>query len=118
MLVQKLNLGIMLRALQHDFRSAEAIAAMNDRHLGSEASEEDRFLHGRIAAADHDDFFSGEKETVASRAGRHTVADQLVFVGQSQPPGRSAAGDDQCLRVDLMLAEMEQERAAGSDRRW
>ena len=58
----------MLRALEHDLRGAESIAAMNDRHLGGKASEEERFLHGRVAAADHDDFLSGKKEAVARRA--------------------------------------------------
>ena len=96
---QELNFLVVLRAFQHDLRSAEAVAAMNDRHLRGEARQEKRFLHGRIPAANHDNFFSGEKESVAGSARRNAVTDQLLLVRQSQPARRRATGDDQSLGV-------------------
>ena len=80
---QELNLRVLLGALEHDLRGAEGIAAMNDRHLGGEAGEEDGFFHGGVAAADHDDFLAGEKEAVAGRAGGHAVADELLLMRQA-----------------------------------
>ena len=38
------------------------------------------------------------------------MADQLLLVGQTQPARGGAAGDDQSLRVHLMLAEVKQKR--------
>ncbi len=38
------------------------------------------------------------------------MADEFLLVRQAQPPRRSATGDDQRLRVYLMLAEMQQKR--------
>src|SRR5208283_3728460 len=92
---EELNLGVVLGSLQHDF--------------GGKTGEEQSLLHCGIAPADHRDFFSREKEAIAGGAGGYAVADQLLFVGQSQPPRRGAAGDDQGLGVDLMFAEMKQE---------
>ena len=80
---------------------------MNECDLGSKTSEEQSLLHGGISAADYHDFLSREKEAVASGAGGNAVTDQLLFVGQSQPTSRSAAGDDQGLSVYLVLAEMK-----------
>ena len=65
---KKFNFLVLLRPVEHDFGSAKLIAAMNQRHLGGEAGEEDRFLHGRVAAADDRDFLSGKKEAVAGGA--------------------------------------------------
>ena len=108
---QELDLRMLLRALEHDLRGAEGVAAMNDRHFGGEAGEEDRFLHGGIAAADHHDFLSRKEEAVARRARRHAVADQLLLMRQAQPARRGAAGNDQSLGVNLLNAEMQQKRA-------
>src|ERR1700729_2946299 len=94
---EKLNLVIMLRTIQHDFGSTEASPPMNERDLGSKASEEQGFLHCGIAAADHHNFLPRKEEAITGGARRNPVADELVLVGQSQPPRRSAGGDDQGL---------------------
>src|SRR5271170_3888835 len=108
---EEVDLFVVLGAVQHDFGSTKAVAAVNERDLGGKTSEEQSFLHGGVATADHRNFFSRKEEPVACGAGRNTVADELLLVGQPQPPGGSAAGDDERLRVHLVLAEMEQERA-------
>ena len=79
MLVQELDLGIGARAVQHDLRGAEFIAAMDQRHLCAEAREEVGFFHGGIAAADHHDLLAAVKEAVAGGAGTDAVADQLLL---------------------------------------
>lgn len=55
---EEMNLVVLLSAIQHDFGGAKAFATMNERDLGGETSEECGFLHGGIAAPDHDNFFS------------------------------------------------------------
>src|SRR5271165_7174973 len=106
---EELNLGVVLGSLQHDLGGTERVSPVNQRNFGGKTGEEQSLLHCGIAPADHRDFFSREKEAIAGGAGGYAVADQLLFVGQSQPPRRGAAGDDQGLGVDLMFAEMKQE---------
>jgi hypothetical protein len=46
-------LRVAARALEHDPRRAELVAAVDDRDLGREPGQERRLLHRRVAAADH-----------------------------------------------------------------
>jgi hypothetical protein len=107
---KKMNLGVLLCPFEHDLRGAKVLAAMNERNLCREASQEDRLFHGRVSAPDDDDFFAREKKSVAGRARRNAMANELLLVGQSEPACRRAAGDDERLCVHLVLAEMKQER--------
>ena len=79
---EELDLRIAARAIQHDLRSAESIAAMHQGHFSAEAREEVGLFHGGIAAAHHHDLLAAIKESVAGGAGADAVADQLLFVGQ------------------------------------
>src|SRR5579863_3026066 len=88
---EELNLVIFLSPIEHDLGSSEIIPAVNQRDLGGEAGEEERFFHGRVAAADHDNFLAREKEAVARGTGGYAVADELLLVRQAQPTGRSSA---------------------------
>src|SRR6185312_503986 len=92
---QELDLLVLAGALQHDFGSAEMIAAMDDGDLGSKTREEQRFFHGGIAAANHSDRLAVEEEAVAGRARGNAVTDQRLFAWQSQPTRRRATGDNQ-----------------------
>jgi len=107
---KELDLRVLLCPFEHDLGSAKAAAAMNKRYLGGKASEERRLFHSGVATAHHHDFLSGKEKAITGCARGNTMADELLLVGQAQPPGGSAAGDDQRLRMDLMLAKMEQER--------
>jgi hypothetical protein len=80
----------MFLLIQHDLGGAKVFAAMDHRDLGPEARQEVGLFHGGIAAADHHDFAIAVESPVASCARRDAVADQLLFVGQAQPAGRSA----------------------------
>src|SRR6202040_1354231 len=52
-------------AIEHDFRSAKFVAAVNQIQPGRVTGEEAGFLHRSIAAADDGDGFAAEKEAVA-----------------------------------------------------
>src|ERR1700692_402669 len=67
---KEVNLAVALSAIQHNFGGAKVLAAVNQRHLGGEASEESSFFHSGVAAADDYDFFSREKKAVAGGTGR------------------------------------------------
>ena len=106
----ELDLVVFLGALQHDLRSTEFIAAMNYRNLGREAGQEERLLHRRVSATNHRNFFPGEEKPIASGARGDSVANQSLLVRQSQPPSRSATGDDNRLRLHLVFAHLQAER--------
>src|SRR6266852_2241001 len=56
------DLRVRARALLHDLRGAQFIAAMNDGHLWGELRQEGRLLHRRVAAADDDDLLVLEEK--------------------------------------------------------
>ena len=84
---------------------------MNDGDLAREPRKEERLFHRGVAAADHYNFFPTEKESIAGRAGRNAVTNQLLFVGQPEPARRSSTGDDQRIGMDLVLANVQDEGA-------
>ena len=64
----EVDLGVRLGAVDHDLGGAQFVAAVDDRHLVGEASEERRLLHGRVAAANNHHVLAPEEESVARRA--------------------------------------------------
>ncbi|TKS57792.1 MAG: hypothetical protein EWM73_03733 [Nitrospira sp.] len=66
---QERDLLVLRRAVLHDFGSAQLVAAMDDRDLGSELGQEGRFLHRTVAATDDNQFLSLEKKPVAGCTG-------------------------------------------------
>jgi len=105
--------GVADGALQHDLGGAELLAPMQQRYLGGEAGEEERFFHGGIASADHGNLFAGEEEAVAGSAGADAVTDEGLLGGQSEPARRGSAGDDEGAGVNGLAAEIEREGALG-----
>src|SRR6266850_1560701 len=103
-------LGITARPVEHDLRSAKLIAAMNERDLAGEASQESGLFHRRVAPSDHSDFFTGEEEAVAGGAGGNSASDQRLLVRQSQPTCRRPASNDERARVDRILTQTQPER--------
>ena len=55
----------------------------------------ERFLDGRIAAADDDDLLAAEEKPVAGRTGRDAEAAEHLFARQSKPARLRAGGEDQ-----------------------
>ncbi len=100
---QEVNFLIVLGAVQHDFRGAELVAAMDERDFRGEAGEECSFFHGGVAAPDYGDFLAREKEAIAGGAGRDAVPDQRLFARQPEPACGGATGDDESASVESCL---------------
>ena len=107
---EELDLGIMPRAIQHDFGGAELVAAVDQRDFAAEAGEEIGLFHGGIAAAHHHDLLAAVEEAVAGGAGADAVADQLLLGFQAQPARRGAGGDDHGAGFDPLAFDVEAER--------
>src|ERR1700688_1709137 len=61
-------------AIEHDFRSAKFVAAVDQIQPGGVTGEEAGFLHGGIATADDGDGFVTKKEAVAGGTGGDPAA--------------------------------------------
>ena len=93
--VAELDGGVFLGALEHDGAGAELLGAVDEGDLGGEAGEEERFLHGTVAAADDRDLLAGGEESVAGGAGADAVADKRLLGGEVEPAGAGSGGDDE-----------------------
>jgi len=111
--VEELDLGVGDGAFEHDAGGAEVFGAVDDRHLGGEAGEEDGFFHGGVAAADDGDLFARGEEAIAGGAGADAEADEGLFGGQAEPAGRRAGRDDEGAGLDDVFADGELEGALG-----
>src|SRR2546426_1665147 len=108
------DLGVLERAVLHDLRGAQGVATVDDRDLGAELGEEGRLFHGRVAASDHEDVLVLVEEAVAGGAGGNAadLGPEIQLLGQPEPAGPRAGGDDEGLRAHLFLVEGERERTA------
>ena len=82
---RKLDLLVVERALLHDPRGAQLVAAVHDRHLGREPGEEERLFERGVAAADDRDLLAAEEEPVAGGARRDSRG----------PSSRASPGTDE-----------------------
>ena len=104
----ELNLLMSLHALHHDIRSAEAIAAVHEIDLGSEAGEEEGFFTSRVTTADDGDWDVAVEGTIAGRAGGHAVAAVIMHLTRdAQMTGRGTGGDDHGLGLIGGFAALE-----------
>ena len=90
-----LDLGVLEQPVLQDALGAQAVAAMDQRHLGGEVGEVERLLDGGVAAADDHDLLAAEEEAVAGGAGRDAEALELLARRQAEPLRLGAGGDDQ-----------------------
>ena len=91
----ELDLRVVPGAVLHDLGGPELVAAVDDGDLGAEPGQEDRLLHGGVAAADDGDVVVPEEEAVAGGARRDAVAEQALLVGDAEHEGAGAGGDDE-----------------------
>src|SRR6185503_20016506 len=91
------DLGSGEQARLQDLFRAEAVAAMDDRHLGRVIGEIERLLDRGIAAADDHHLAAAIEETVASGAGRDAEAAQRGFAGNAEPTRLRARADGQSI---------------------
>ena len=91
--------------LLHGLAGPQFIATMNDVHPGAELRQVGRFLHRRIAAADHGQFLitKDRKRAIAHRACADAAAGlgQPQFVLQADPVRRRAGGNNHGMGADL-----------------
>ena len=110
---EEVDAGVGHGALEHDLRGTELFGSVDERDLGGEAGEEERFLHGGVAAPDDGDLFAGEEEAVAGGAGAYAVADEGLLGGEIEPARACSGGDDEGAGVDGLVAEVELEGTLG-----
>ena len=79
--------------------------------LAAKRVEEGRLLHGRVAAADHDDVLVGEEGGVTGRAVRDAAALQLPLRLEPELAGGGAGRDDHGLGAVLVVADPDAVRA-------
>ena len=92
-------------AVAHDLRGAELVAAVDDRQLVGELGDEDRVLHRRVAAADHDHPVAFEEGAVADPAGGDAAAAELHLAGDAEPFRLRPHRQDHGLGAVLLVAE-------------
>ena len=110
----ELDLLVGERAVLHDLRRAQLVAAVDHVDLRGELGEEGRLLHGRVAAADDGDLLLAEEESVAGRAVRHAVARQALLADDADLAGRRPGGEHHGMRlVHRAAAERHRLRPTG-----
>ena len=102
----EVDLGIGSGAVLHDLRGAELVAPVHEGDLAGELGEEGGFLHGRVAAAHHDELLVLEEESVTGGASGDPVSHQPAFGLEPQQLGRGAGGDDQGVARVAVLARL------------
>ena len=88
------DLGMGEQPVLQDFFGAQAVAAMDQRHFVGVVGQVQRFLHRRVAAADHGNGLAAIEEAVAGGAGGDAAALQGLFRVEAKPAGLRAGGDD------------------------
>src|SRR3984957_5864141 len=81
------NLRILVRAILHDLRRPQRIAAMHDRGLVDEPGQEGPFFHRGVSPANYDRILVLEECAVASGACAHAVSHQAFFGFDSEQFG-------------------------------
>jgi len=89
------------------------VTAVNHRHFLGVASQEQRFLHRGVTAADHRDLLVPEEEAVTDRAGRDAASHEAGFRRQAEPAGRGAGRDDDRPRVVLVTLGLDPQGRPG-----
>ena len=111
----RLNLGIVQHAVDHNFRSPELIAPVNQVNLRSEMSEVGGFFARRIAAANNHERLVAKnwQGPVAGGTVGHAFALERIFARHAEMPVGSADGDDDCFAFEELVVSPELERPAG-----
>ena len=99
------------RAVEHDFRRAEFVAPVQQRHAFRELGQKRRFFHRRVAPANHDDFAVAEKGAIAGRASGNAEAQQVSLRFDPEHPRRGPGGDNQRLGLVGFFRDGDLERA-------
>ena len=80
--------------LLHDLFGAERVAPVNEGHRVADIGKIQRFLDGRVAAADDRDVAFAVEEAVAGGTGRNAAPVEGLFRVEAEPPCLRAGGDN------------------------
>src|SRR5690606_20019362 len=100
-------------ALLHDLAGAQRVTAVDHRHRAGKPGEEDCFLHGAVAAADHGNVLVAEEESVAGSAPGGTAARELLFTWNAELAVAGAGRDDHRASVEGLVAGLDHFRVGG-----
>src|SRR4051794_31282907 len=100
-------------APDHDLAGAELVAAVHHVDLAGELGQEDRLLHGRVAAAHDDRLLLAEERGIARGAVAHTAARQLLLALDLELLVLGAHGEDHRARLVDVVADPDAVHAAG-----
>src|SRR3989344_3554177 len=81
-------------AVLHDLGGAEFVRTVKQSDLGRKLGQENRFLNGRVPAADYYQLFAFEEKPVAGGAGGNSLGAELGLGRKIEPEGRCARGND------------------------
>ena len=95
--------GILPHLLHVRRLRGERIAAMQDDHTCGVLRQRQRFLQGRISAADDADDAAAEKRRVAARTVAHALAAQRLFTRDPECLQGRARGDHDRARPHIAL---------------
>ena len=109
----ELDLLVLARAVDHDRRRAELVAAVDDHDLAREPRQERRLLHRRVAAADDRDHLVAEERAVARRAVRDAATLERLLGRQAELARARAGRDDHRVGAVLVVADVDAERPLG-----
>ena len=110
---EQLDVLVGLGPVEHDRRGAELVAAVHDLHLGGELAEEDRLLHGRVAAADDQRRLVAEEGGVARGAIGDATAAELLLARDPELAVLGAHRKDHRAGPILVVAHVDLVHAAG-----
>ncbi len=107
----RFDFRIRQRALGHDFRCAQRVAAVNQKNLRAEARQIKRLFARGIAAAHHNKRLVAEQRQrpVAGGAVSHAFRFQQVLARHAEMPVARARGDDDRLRGDCLAVHDQRE---------
>ena len=101
---------LRLRAVGHDRRGPELLAAVHQGHLRGELGQEGGLLHRRVAAADDDDVLGPEEGRVTDGAVADAAALQRHLGLEAELAGGGAGGDDHGPGAELVVADVHAQR--------
>ncbi len=96
---------LMEQAVLEDLLRAQAIPAMDQRHVLGNVRQIEGFFHGGVAAADHGDALAAKEEAIAGSASRDAAPAIFLFGRQTEVSGRrSRRNDKRVARVVVRVA--------------
>ena len=110
---QELDLRVGERAVLHDLRRPQRIAAVHDGDLVGELGEEQRLFERRVTPTDDGDLLAAEEEPVARGARRQAVAEQARLGVDAEHQRACASADDDGVGLVHGVADPHLERLAG-----